>query len=100
MSSSQSLTFDLKVVKSDGSSADGVRVQVGQPVLNTNYARWECRVSWEGAAVGSLRIYGATSIQCLTLALHNLQSEMAATFPNAQITEDGVPWLLEPVSRD
>jgi hypothetical protein len=56
-------------------------------------------VVWEGAAEGNFRIYGATSIQCLTLALQNLQGEMATLFPGKEITEAGVPWLLDGVGE-
>ena len=97
MSPIQSLIFDLTVANLDRSEVGAIKVRVGQPQLNHALTRWECQVTWEGATAGSLRVYGATSVQCLTLTLRNLQGEMAALFPGKEITEAGVPWLLEGV---
>lgn len=100
MSPIQSLIFDLRVANRDRSEVGSVKVRVGQPQPNHALTRWECQVVWEGAAEGNFRIYGATSIQCLTLALQNLQGEMATLFPGKEITEAGVPWLLDGVSEE
>lgn len=86
------MNFELTVTRGPGAPPGRVLINLGKPALNAELTRWECVTSWSGAASGSIRIYGATSLQSLSLALATLEQEITSLFPGAQIAEDGAPW--------
>lgn len=69
------------------------RVTISKPVLDASATTWICELSWDGPIVHATRIYGATSLQSLSLAIDLIQSELASALRGRTITESGAPWF-------
>lgn len=70
-----------------------IALTVAQPVWDDGLGAWVCCARWSGAIDGQVKIYGATSLQSITLALANVATEFSAVFGEAGLTEDGRPWF-------
>jgi hypothetical protein len=82
------LVFHLRAV---GHGA--LDLAIDQPVWDEGVEAWACRARWSGAIEGGVRIYGASSLQSVSLALAHLQIELPAALGGADLTEDGHPWF-------
>ena len=71
-------------------------VTLRKPVLDARRPMWVCEVSWRGPINETIGIYGATSLQSLSLAINHIQSEMASVFRDHAITECDTPWFAVP----
>ena len=58
---------------------------------------WTCVSGWRGAHARERRIYGATSLQALELSVPILQLSLDLVFPDGEILQDGLPFVIRAV---
>lgn len=70
-----------------------IRFMISQPILNPEQTAWVCPIEWSGVEHRSIKIYGATSVQSLELALAFMRSELKAVASGKPITQFGAPFF-------
>jgi hypothetical protein len=69
-------------------------VFVEKPVLDNRMNCWTCRIRLDSGDVRERNVYGASSLQALTLAADIIPSLIQTFFPGETFTEDGVAVVL------
>jgi hypothetical protein len=66
-------------------------IELEDPVLAPDRQAWACRVSWSWPQMRRVTIYGASSLQSISLALSVVQSELQALAEGRAVTQAGRP---------
>lgn len=87
--------LEFTVDVNDGMSTQRLNAYIRSPAVLSAYPNcWTCLVGWTGPMAQEKPVFGASTLQTLSLAVPTLETLLRVSFLGSEILMDGKPFLF------